>query len=43
MVAAFSSPKAAVDAAVAAKRALESPVRMGLATGEAELRDGDYL
>ncbi len=41
--AAFSSPKAAVDAAVAAQRALELPVRMGLATGEAELRDGDYF
>ena len=41
--AAFSSPRAAVDAAVAAQRALELPVRMGLATGEAELRDGDYF
>src|SRR6516225_9848200 len=40
--AAFGSPKAAVDAAVAAQRALELPVRMGIATGEAELRDGDY-
>jgi class 3 adenylate cyclase len=43
VVAAFSSPKSAVDAAVAAQRALELPVRMGLATGEAELRDGDYF
>jgi predicted ATPase len=41
--AAFSSPKAAVDAAIGAQRALELPVRMGLATGEAELRDGDYF
>jgi predicted ATPase/class 3 adenylate cyclase len=41
--AAFNSPKAAVDAAVAAQRALQLPVRMGLATGEAELRDGDYF
>src|ERR1700758_4563503 len=41
--AAFSSPKSAVDAAVTAQRALELPVRMGLATGEAELRDGDYF
>ena len=41
--AAFSSPKAAVDAAVDAQRELELPVRMGLATGEAELRDGDYF
>jgi predicted ATPase len=39
----FSSPKGAVDAAVAAQRALELPVRMGIATGEAELRDGDYF
>ena len=36
--AAFSSPRSAVDAAVAAQRALELPVRMGIATGEAELR-----
>ena len=35
--------RSAVDAAVAAQRALELPVRMGLATGEAELRDGDYF
>src|SRR6201981_2600533 len=41
--AAFGSPKSAVDAAVAAQQALELPVRMGIATGEAELRDGDYF
>jgi class 3 adenylate cyclase len=41
--AAFASPTSAVDAAVAAQRALELPVRMGIATGEAELRDGDYF
>src|ERR1700736_2542675 len=41
--AAFASPRSAVDAAVAAQRALELPARMGLATGEAELRDGDYF
>src|SRR6201993_3096610 len=41
--AAFASPRSAVDAAIAAQRALELPVRMGLATGEAELRDGDYF
>jgi class 3 adenylate cyclase len=41
--AAFASPKSAVDTAVAAQRALGLPVRMGLATGEAELRDGDYF
>jgi class 3 adenylate cyclase len=43
VAAAFASPRSAVDAAVAAQRALELPVRMGLATGEAELRDGDYF
>src|ERR1700684_596243 len=41
--AAFASPVSAVDAAVAAQRALELPVRMGLATGQAELREGDYF
>ena len=39
----FTSPRAAVDAAVAAQQALELPVRMGLATGEAELRGSDYF
>ncbi len=39
----FSSPRSAVDAAMAAQRALELPVRMGIATGEAELRGDDYL
>src|SRR5271170_4073032 len=41
--AAFSSPKSAIDAAVAAQQALELPVRMGIATGEAELRGADYF
>jgi class 3 adenylate cyclase len=41
--AAFASPKSAVDASVAAQRGLELPVRMGIATGEAEVRDGDYF
>ncbi len=41
--AAFASPRSAVDAAVSAQRTLELPVRMGIATGEAELRDGDYF
>src|ERR1700761_5759022 len=41
--AAFASPRSAVDAAVAAQRGLGLPVRMGTATGEAELRDGDYF
>src|SRR5438105_1863255 len=31
----FASPHAAVDAAIAAQRSLELPVRMGIATGEA--------
>ena len=39
----FTSPKAAVEAAVAAQRALELPVRMGISTGEAELRGSDYF
>src|SRR5689334_24191809 len=43
VVAAFASPRSAVDAAVAAQRALQLPVRMGIATGEAELRDNDYF
>jgi class 3 adenylate cyclase len=33
----------AVDATVAAQRSLELPVRMGIAKGEAQLRDGDYF
>ena len=37
--AALASPKSAVGA----QPVLELPVRMGLATGEAELRDGDYF
>ncbi len=43
VLAAFASPSSAVDAAVAAQRALELPVRMGIATGEAELRGADYF
>ena len=43
VVAAFSSPRSAVDAAVAAQRELQLPVRMGIGTGEAELRGGDYF
>ncbi len=42
-VAAFASPTSAVNAAIGAQRELQVPVRMGLATGEAELRDGDYF
>jgi class 3 adenylate cyclase len=40
-VAAFASPMSAVNAAIDAQRELQLPVRMGLATGEAELRGGD--
>ncbi|OBK75250.1 adenylate/guanylate cyclase domain-containing protein [Mycobacterium sp. 1164985.4] len=43
LAAAFASPSAAVEAAVDAQRQLELPVRMGIATGEAEVRDGDYF
>lgn len=39
----FSSPNAAVAAAIAAQRSLALPVRMGIATGEAELRGDDYF
>jgi len=42
-VAAFASPMSAVNAAIDAQRELGLPVRMGLATREAELRDGDYF
>jgi predicted ATPase/class 3 adenylate cyclase len=41
--AAFSSPTSAIDAAVAAQCVLELPVRMGIATGEVEQRDGDFF
>jgi len=40
---AFDSPRSAIDAAVAAQHALDLPVRMGIATGEAELRGDDYF
>ena len=43
VAAAFASPRSAVDAAVAAQLALELPVRMGIATGEAQLRNADYF
>jgi hypothetical protein len=41
--AAFGSARAAIDAAVDAQQTLGLPVRMGIATGEAECRDGDYF
>jgi predicted ATPase len=43
MCAVFASPRSAVDAAVDAQQALELPVRMGIATGEAELGGDDYF
>jgi hypothetical protein len=43
MCAVFDSPRSAVEASVDAQRALELPVRMGIATGEAELRGGEYF
>jgi class 3 adenylate cyclase len=39
----FTSPRAAVEAAVAAQQTLKLPVRMGISTGEAELRGSDYF
>jgi hypothetical protein len=39
----FSSPRSAVDTAMDAQRALELPVRMGIATGEADQRGDDYF
>jgi predicted ATPase len=41
--AAFGSAQAAIDAAVAAQRRLDLPVRMGIATGSVELRGDDYF
>jgi predicted ATPase/class 3 adenylate cyclase len=43
VVAAFGSPISAVNAAIDAQLELQLPVRMGIATGEAELRDDDYF
>jgi predicted ATPase len=40
---AFGSARNAIDAAVAAQRLLGLPVRMGIATGEAECRGDDYF
>ena len=41
--AAFGSARAAIDAAVEAQQRLGLPVRMGVATGEAERRGEDYF
>ena len=43
MCAVFTSATAAVQAAVEAQRGLELPVRMGLHSGEAESRYGDFF
>src|ERR1700753_1812019 len=42
-VAAFASPMSAVNAAIDAPRELQLPVRLGLATRGAGLRQGDYF
>ncbi len=42
ILAAFASPDAAVAAAISAQHTLQLRVRMGIATGEAQLRDDDY-
>jgi predicted ATPase/class 3 adenylate cyclase len=41
--AAFASARGAIDAATEAQRGLGLPVRMGIATGEAERRGDDYF
>ena len=41
--AAFATPGSVVDAAIGAQRELGLPVRMGIATGEAEPRGDDYF
>jgi class 3 adenylate cyclase len=43
MLAAFAAARPAIQAAIAAQRLLELPVRMGVCTGEAELRDDNYF
>ena len=43
IAAAFRSARSAVQAAIEAQRALSLPVRMGIASGEVEQRDGDYF
>jgi len=41
--AAFDTPAAAIESAIAAQRALALPVRMGIATGQADFSGGDYF
>ena len=43
VVAAFAVARSAIDAAIAAQRRLELPVRMGICTGETESRGDDYF
>jgi class 3 adenylate cyclase len=43
VIAAFAAARSAIDAAIAAQRGLELPVRMGICTGAAEARDDDYF
>ncbi len=43
VIAAFRSARSAINAAIAAQRLLELPVRMGISTGEADLRGDDYF
>jgi predicted ATPase len=43
VIAAFASARPAIDAAIAAQRQLDLPVRMGICTGETELRGDDYF
>ena len=42
ILAAFAVAQSAIDAAVAAQRELDLPVRMGICTGQAEARNDDY-
>ena len=43
VIAAFSAARSAIDAAIAAQRRLELPVRMGISTGPVDARDNDYF
>ena len=43
VLAAFASARPAIEAAIAAQRELELPVRMGICTGEVESRGDDYF
>jgi predicted ATPase len=43
VIAAFATPRAALEAAIEAQRQLDLPVRMGICTGEAETRGDDYF